>query len=108
MTRRVLRALKGSIKKWENIVLGKGVDMGTSNCPLCAEFWNKTGSCSGCPVSEKTGKTGCLGTPYDSEFINKHDRYSSNDSKGVVDALKEVEFLRSLLPKNECKTRNSG
>ena len=35
MTKKVLKALKGSIKKWESIVKGTGEEHGSKNCPLC-------------------------------------------------------------------------
>jgi len=38
---KALEALKGSIKKWERIVEGTGVDEGADNCPLCELFWHK-------------------------------------------------------------------
>jgi len=47
MDAKTLKALKGSIKKWEKIIAGTGVDKGGDNCPLCkACGWN----CRDCPV----------------------------------------------------------
>jgi hypothetical protein len=86
-----LKALNGSIAKWEAIVAGTGVDNGPSNCPLCHMFWRFPNCCKGCPVSEKTGFTGCVNTPYD--------RYC--DDHTIAAAVDELEFLRSLLPSEE-------
>jgi hypothetical protein len=38
MDNQTLAALKGSIRKWENIAAGTGVDKGVFNCPLCKLF----------------------------------------------------------------------
>lgn len=90
MDKRTLKALKGSIKKWEKIVDGTGTDKGPDNCPLCKLFFDST-DCLGCPVNNATGKTGCRGTPYDDYSLaaDKH-----------VPALAELDFLKSLLPQN--------
>jgi len=66
-----LKALKGSIKKWERIVEGTGVDEGADNCPLC-EIKH---------VDKKKMKVYCA------------------TCKEL--AQKELDFLRSLLPKEE-------
>jgi hypothetical protein len=66
MNAATLKALKGSIKKWDTIVDGTGVDVGTGNCPLCLKFFHASrwGICGGCPVKNATGRVGCVGTPY--------------------------------------------
>ena len=56
-------ALEGSIRKWEKIVAGTGVDMADENCPLCQLFENCQDG-EGCPVDNETGD-GCAGSPYD-------------------------------------------
>jgi hypothetical protein len=38
MDAETLEALKGSIKKHENILAGTGRDKGQKNCPLCQMF----------------------------------------------------------------------
>jgi hypothetical protein len=43
----------GSIKKWETIVAGTGVDEGPRNY-----------ACSSCPIAIYVNKWGCEGTPY--------------------------------------------
>lgn len=105
MDEKTLTALKGSIKKWEDIVAGHGADLGPTNCPLCIEFYgNEFGKdCSGCPVYEHTGKIHCGGTPYSDFYagpipISGH---SPEDREELTQqAQAELDFLRSLLPKD--------
>lgn len=92
MPEKTLKALRGSIKKWEGIVAGTEEDHGEDNCPLCKLFLRK--NCDGCPVFDRTGSEGCYDTPYretlkavSKEEYNRH-------------ALAELDFLRSLLPEN--------
>lgn len=95
MSRKALKALKGSILKWENIILGKTYDRGVINCPLCKLYNNYKNnySCEGCPVSKRTGKRGCMGTPYE----GWNGSWVKTDSDVLV-AYQELQFLRSLLP----------
>jgi hypothetical protein len=98
MNAETLKALKGSIKKWEKIVAGTGMDEGTANCPLCQLFFYPRGlfgkPCAGCPVSEKTGWSYCTGTPYH-EYVGAVENLGTE--RGAAKA--ELKFLRSLLPK---------
>jgi hypothetical protein len=91
MDDRTRRALEGSIRKWEAIVAGTGEDWGTSNCPLCTEFYAFVGvdgdNCRGCPVRERTGYGLCDGSPYE--------RYVPGNREG---AQEELDFLKSLRP----------
>jgi hypothetical protein len=95
------KALNGSIKKWRKIVAGTGIDLGDRNCPLCALFnsmSNPGGSCTGCPVKEKTGEPWCRGTPYGAWGRTKA---ASTESKITTDserrlAQRELDFLISL------------
>jgi hypothetical protein len=104
MDNETLEALKGSIKKHENILAGTGIDKGPNNCPLCKLFWKY--DCEGCPVFAKTGETCCEGTPYSDwqEHIeDKHDMdFIDGDSIYCPECRRlvelEVEFLKSLLP----------
>ncbi len=105
MNKETLVALKGSIRKWERIVAGKGIDLGTENCPLCKLFYKK--GCIGCPVKEETGFNWCFLTPYD-EWLLHHEL---EHGKPVILKVKcdtckklaerELKFLKSLLPKME-------
>lgn len=103
MDARTLKALKGSIKKWEGIVAGTDVDDGDKNCPLCAEFLDQPFKefCEGCPVSAATGLDDCIGTPYQ-DWHQAHDYgrrpLMARDDETVMCAVLELEFLKGLLP----------
>ena len=107
MDKKTLEALKGSIKKWYKIAYEDGEDIGTDNCPLCKLFYTDYG-CGNCPVAEKTGEWGCRETPYD-EWSKHHDdkphsfayplKAECPECKEI--AIKEYEFLKSLLPEGE-------
>lgn len=105
MPARTLEALKGSIAKWEAIVAGTGKDHGTSNCPLCAEFFDDY--CVGCPVRKKTGFSVCRQTPYKDWSSAIRAKFSpfepatASTSELVALAQAELDFLRSLLPEGE-------
>lgn len=109
MEQRALKALKGSIRKWEKIVAGTGRDKGGDNCPLCLEFndrFSQEPVCEGCPVYEKTGKTLCDNSPYDEwlRLVHAPQRqqnpggFKVENAKEKRAAQKELDFLRSLLP----------
>jgi hypothetical protein len=69
MDSKTLEALKGSIRKWEKIVSGEGVDYGWQDCPLCDMYIPE--ACRGCPISEKTNALGCRQTPYSSWYAHR-------------------------------------
>lgn len=106
MNQKVRKALEGSIKKWEKIVNGTGIDKGTDNCPLCKLFYFKK-NCVGCPVFNKTKIKDCLRTPYSQwlqhQWIHKKitdpNKHKIFDSKSKHIAQAELQFLKSLLPK---------
>ena len=105
MNKKTLEALLGAIEKWEKIAEGKGIDEGTENCPLCKMFATGEMGCPGCPVSIRTGASGCNYTPYADWVIHHktaHDKFNTPYAAECEDckrlARKEVEFLRSLLP----------
>lgn len=60
------KALKGSIKKWQDIIAGNSIDEGARNCPLCELFLyvREDNECYGCPVAESVDAIGCAETPY--------------------------------------------
>jgi hypothetical protein len=94
MDDRTKEALEGSIRKWQDIVAGTGVDEGSDNCPLCWLFISN--ECKGCPVSTFTGRSRCHGTPYE-------DWNAANENDGLAHtaefkelAQKELDFLISL------------
>ncbi len=112
MSKRMLKALKGSIKKWDKIVKGTGTDGGTKNCSLCT-LYNRIDNCGICIVKKKTGMDGCQDTPYagwDFHHDNKHravgSYYAEFPYKTECPVCKklakaELKFLKSLLPKGE-------
>lgn len=107
MDDRTLEALYGSIRKWEAIVAGEGVDEGPDNCPLCLLFYAPA-LCRRCPVYQKTGASDCVGTPYiewhkwaellETSTVFARPDDAMPDPLGVRLAQAEVDFLKSLLP----------
>ena len=105
MEKETLEALKGSIWKWEKIVEGTGRDEGVTNCPLCTIFYFNKEHCKDCPVYIKTGLSGCDGTPYEEwdkevEWITNVGKKAAT-AKQKAAAQREVDFLKSLLPKED-------
>jgi hypothetical protein len=105
MNPQTLKALRGSIKKWEDICSGVGVDNGADNCPLCTRFYSR--QCSGCPVMLKTGFDSCNGTPYAEKwyYVVECDEKGkilcpavANTPERLSAARAELRFLKSLLP----------
>ena len=94
MDAKTLEALEGSIKKWEAVVAGTGIDNGHRNCPLCGLFFYN--GCLGCPVSNKTQQTRCCGSPYE-EYRDLRERKCTREELRNA-AKKEVDFLKSLRP----------
>ena len=100
MNTKTLDALKASIVHWqENLAkakAGERFELGPSECALCRLFFF-VGDCDGCPVKDKTGYGGCVGTPYHKvRSVLLYRRQSGDD---LAEATKdEVEFLQSLLP----------
>lgn len=101
MNETTLKALRGSIRKWEAIVAGTREDHGWADCPLCALFhphFNEANSyrgntCAGCPVMARTGLRYCMDTPY------WHYVDATDDEEAMAEAAKaELDFLKSLLP----------
>jgi hypothetical protein len=101
MDAKTLEALKGSIKKWEGIVKGEIMDNGIDNCPLCELYFGGY-ECQPCPVYLKTKRIDCDETPYmdwvafwDGKSVDK----TANCPESRRLAQAEVDFLKSLLPK---------
>ncbi len=109
MDERTRKALEGSIEKWKEIERGDGMDLGITNCPLCALFVNDC--CSGCPVLTATGHAYCVMSPY-GYFRTALNTAAGCDAVCIDEApldeaprLKrlardEREFLESLLPES--------
>jgi hypothetical protein len=102
MDAETLEALRGSIAKWERVVADNIDGTYWKDCPLCLTFWDR--GCVGCPVSERTGKFVCRGSPfaeYDqarSDAIDRESKDPERDPAVMIAARKELEFLKSLLP----------
>ena len=106
MSPEIIKALKGSIKKWERIAAGEGEDGGWHDCDLCLYSYNQHGflSCTDCPVYADTGEWACRGTPQE-EWEQHYDDMHPTESKRKVHcpeckrwAEAEVGYLKSLLP----------
>jgi hypothetical protein len=107
-----LKALKGSIRKWQRIVDGSGEDDGCDNCPLCDRFnyappysctRDDGGEC--CPVFVATGEPYCSNSPYPDWALatgEVKDPYAFphkvESGEMLMCAVLELEFLKSLLP----------
>lgn len=101
-------ALDGSIEKWEKIDKKDGADQSGGNCPLCNMYTDRE-ACSMCPVKKKTGKQGCLDTPYEDWTIHQR-KYHKDENDKIIPwsgyvalcpechaiARREVNFLKSL------------
>lgn len=115
MTPEALTYLREHIAQWRAIVDGTAAD--TQNAPLCALFYGTVDAagqgCTGCPVRESSGKPYCAGSPYVvwNNLLGQHlsddtPATLSNFPLDVVDeardaAREELDFLRSLLPKDD-------
>lgn len=100
MDEMTLRALRESIKKWENICNYGHEDNGIVDCELCKIFHHSNICCGGCPVAGRTGVLGCRETPYHEWWIytREHDEARIFDDESEMLAFAELDFLRSLLP----------
>lgn len=95
-------ALADSQRGWRRNVEARSPDdvrCGGTACALCEAFVDM--ACQGCPVSAKTGKRGCEGTPY-FEAVHARDRWRERPGDLVAEegfraaATLEAEFLESL------------
>lgn len=110
MTPKMLKALKGSIEKWHKIVHHGGEDYGIDNCSLCQACIEEAPwipNCTICPVGQYTGDDDCYGSPYEAWSKAEYeggfhfDRTITGRKNGYALALKELEFLVTLLPEGE-------
>lgn len=93
---KVRKALRGSIKKWEDIVAGTTEDLGAKNCALCHMFIQDYGSCFGCPIKVDTCQFTCEGTPYDTwSYLSFDNRYADTPEKIKV-AKAMLRYLKKL------------
>lgn len=108
-------ALELSIKKWQEIVNGTGIDMGVLNCELCYKYYTpvdvstlqKARCAKECPVRKNAGDQYCNNTPYVEWSVHQRIRHEREDVKQVqcetckVLAQKELDYLISLRKKEE-------
>ena len=98
-TRIQIKALKGSINKWRDIVIGIDVDRGPKNCLCCTEFYN--GDCKNCPVCIMVEEKYCHGTPYYEKWCkldNFDGRYRTvRGVQSLNAAREELSFLKKIL-----------
>ena len=98
---KTLSALNASIAKWRRWAAGKmrrAEFPGRDSCRLCHLFWYDR--CRGCPVKAKTGRRYCYSTPSAKAFY-AFDHHGRTSPEFKSAAAKEVEFLKSLLPKEK-------
>lgn len=118
-----IKALEDSVRKWDCIAQGIGIDEGTKNCPLCTMYfdpftsgftgyWRNT--CNDCPVYKKVNESECRDTPYEAIHLYKlqplpvwiksilwaTNRVPIRISNTLYAIEAEIEFLISLLPEN--------
>lgn len=113
MNAKTLRALKSSIKHWEENVAAKHPTIASVSymkCALCRLFVMQAPlrNCGGCPVKERTRRLNCFRTPYyDAAVALDHWRWvpESTESRNAwrKAARAELKFLKSLLPKGKKK-----
>uniref|UniRef100_A0A6M3JJC8 Uncharacterized protein n=1 Tax=viral metagenome TaxID=1070528 RepID=A0A6M3JJC8_9ZZZZ len=108
------QAILDSIKKWDLIISGKGVDDGVDNCPLCKEYLDN--GCYGCPVYKVTGEERCEESAYTDwadymfYYCHQYQPYSIGDldedkkPRAIELAKKERDFLESLLEEEREET----
>jgi len=102
MDTKTLKALKEEIEEWEMIIAEKGAD--SINSPLCNLF----PTCIGCPVvTIGESMAGCQDTPYWDWVDHQLEEHGEEKEFKIYCpsckelAQRELDFLKSLLPKGE-------
>lgn len=102
MNQETREALLASIAHWERIKKGVDTAWRSHDCALCLLFNNtdEESTCEGCPVYDATGQIYCRDTPYCAfvRYVNAHP-FGANKKTFEELAQAEVDFLKSLLPK---------
>jgi hypothetical protein len=106
MEKSVEKALRDSISRWEANAardIHGDMQLGIAGCPLCELFMIALGvGCTGCPVADATGQTGCRGTPSDRLDQHVEDCADCKSDRKCRElrrlARMEVAFLKSLRP----------
>ena len=96
----VIKAIKGSIRKWRRVIFFIEADDAWHNCPLCYLFLGSkltdTDFCINqgqkCPIYKQTGKSLCNGSPY-GDFSGGY----PNSPKDWWYAVREWWFLKKVL-----------
>lgn len=90
-------ALEASIEKWRQIEAGTKRELGSADCALCQLYLrDPVHDCRGCPVSQRTGRGMCGGTPYMKwSRVAGYRAMANTDEKRAL-ARAEREFLESL------------
>lgn len=104
MAPETLAALKGSIRKWQNIIDGKDLDRGMHNCHLCQKFAIPNDTCEGCPVYTVTHQERCRFPEFDvwhRERLFHLLQDTDEDCEARKAAAGVRDFLISLLPPGE-------
>jgi len=117
-TKKQIRVLKESIIHWEdNVAITElsEVKLGPDNCACCNEWFSsyegindRSKSCTGCPISEYTGRSHCIETPYSEYYFDDLYQYLFNNYEEDKALLKpfnvyieqfqeEVDFLKEVL-----------
>lgn len=101
LTKADRKALRGSIRKWENIVGRVEVDRYADNCPLCNLY---PVSCERCPVMIYSGQSECRHTPWTKWHQHQRKEHGVFISPARCQcptctklAKEEVKFLKHLL-----------
>ncbi len=116
MKTETLAALKASIRHWSENACAMdpgAIDLSVGACALCCTYNKGDGptACGGCPVFDRTLRSYCGGTPYDAAY-RAYTRWETavlngDANQGILredyhrEALRELAFLRSLLPEGE-------
>lgn len=105
----MLAALKESIKHWEENATDDGTEIyiDVAHCALCKALRIGNGGCGDCPVYVAVG--GCTNSPWFavSDHLVKHHtsayytKHKCSECSRLAKA--ELEFLKSLLPKEHLK-----
>ena len=104
-------ALEASIRRWRMNVDAKDPNHALclpQDCALCEAFPDDL--CTGCPVKNKTGKRGCVGSPYFEAYWALIEWKTGNGSceKFRATAQEELDFLISLRPLDGTEKLSSG
>jgi hypothetical protein len=99
-----MKALDGSIEKWEGIVMGTELDRGRRNCPLCQEF-GAGGGCGACPIAADTEDSGCRNTPYTAWSSGGQLPRKADTPEKIKAAIAMLDYLKDLKKRLEEKAK---